>query len=247
MINLPNSTFICGIIRLINKDLSVTTIEKIKLTWLIKYSIDQVIALDSEFDETIENDNEEYQTETSIVQTRLRAWVEMPLIPNKKRFIILSILFSVIELIGILVITYAFINQYELGLFDFSIFIMAPFTGLALSYFVENHKEATGISAINASSSILISLVIYILVKYYRAFPVELTLNPITHFGIPLGFIIVQIAVAFTIARVRNLYRRYGDSTQPRKSDEAMIAELKRSRISRGLEEPEEATEDNSK
>lgn len=177
------------------------------------------------------------ENEEISVKSRLDYWKELNMMPNKKRFIILSVVFSIIEFAGLLIIAYSFIGSYEKGLFDFAIFLMAPFTGLAVSYFVENQKEALGISAINSTTSIIISLVIFILVEYFLAFPVEFQFSYITYLGIPILFILIQMVVAFTMARVRALYHRYGDSSRVRKSDQALIDELKENRIKRGFEE----------
>lgn len=185
-----------------------------------------------------EDDIEEnFEDEEIPRKSRLDYWKELQMMPNKKRFIILTVVFSIIELAGLFIIAYAFLGSFEKGLYDFAIFLMAPFTGLAVSYFVENQKEAIGISTINATTSIIISLVVFILVEYFLAFPVPLQLSPITHLGIPFLFIIIQIAVAFTMSRVRALYNRYGDSSRARESDQALIDELKENRMHIDLEE----------
>jgi hypothetical protein len=176
-------------------------------------------------------------TEESSIKTRFKYFKELQMMPNKKRFIILSVVFSIIELAGLFIIAYSFLNSFENGLYDFAIFLMAPFTGLAISYFVENQKEAIGISTINATTSIVISLVIFILVEHFLAFPVPFQFSYITHLGIPVLFILIQIAVAFTMSRVRSLYQKYGDSSHVRESDLAMIEELKEDRRRRGLED----------
>ena len=81
-------------------------------------------------------------------------------------------------------------------------------------------------------------MICVILVQYYFDYPTPLNITVLL-FGIPAIFILVQMAVAFTMARVRVLYSKYGDSSIPRESDEAMIAELKKSRQERGLEQME--------
>jgi hypothetical protein len=192
--------------------------------------------LDEELEETVE----------SSIKTRFEYFKELQMMPDKKRFIILSVVFSIVELAGLFIIAYSFLNSFENGLYDFAIFMMAPFTGLAISYFVENQKEAIGISAINATTSIVISLVIFILIEHFLAFPVPFQFSPITHIGIPILFILIQIVIAFTMSRVRSLYQRYGDSTYARKSDQAMIEELKEDRRRRGLEDFNEEDIDKS-
>ena len=120
-------------------------------------------------------------------------------------------------------------------MYDFGVFIICPTLGLAISYFVENKKEALAVSAINATTSVVISLLCVILIQNFLEYPQPLTIT-ILLFGIPAIFILIQIAIAFTMARVRVLYNKYGDSSIPRDSDEAMIAELQQSRMERGLE-----------
>ncbi|NHJ46232.1 MAG: hypothetical protein FK733_00455 [Asgard group archaeon] len=198
--------------------------------------------MEAESVETIDNieDIEDEEVVEKVSSTWLESWNKLPMIPNKKRFIVLSIVFSVLELAGLFIIAYAFLGVYPTGLFAFAIFMMAPFTGLALSYFIENKKEAVGISTINAVSSILIYCIIHILLQQFLFFPVNLEFHALTHIGIPLIFMLIQILIAFTMTRVRSLYGRYGDSSKVRKSDQAMIDELRANRIARGIEEPEE-------
>ncbi|NHK31037.1 MAG: hypothetical protein FK730_06770 [Asgard group archaeon] len=192
---------------------------------------------DQETTPDINLEDEFEDTEKSSIKTRWEYWKELQIMPNKKRFIILSVVFSIVELAGLFIIAYSFLGSFENGLYDFAIFLMAPFTGLAVSYFVVNQKEAIGISTINATTSIVISLVIFILVEHFLAFPVPFQFSPITHLGIPILFILIQIAVAFTMSRVRSLYQKYGDSSSVRESDQAMIDELKEDRERRGLKE----------
>ena len=121
------------------------------------------------------------------------------------------------------------------GMYDFGVFIICPTVGLAISYFVESKKEAVAISAINAITSVSISLLCVILVQNFLEYPEPLVITVLL-FGIPAIFILIQIAIAFTMARVRVLFGKYGDSSIPRDSDEAMIAELRQSRRERGLD-----------
>ncbi len=191
-------------------------------------------------DEDITVDDEEVAERKSTIDS----WKNLKFMPNKKRFIILSILFSVLELAGLLIFAYSLITEdFPTGLYDFGLFILAPSFGLILSYFVENKKEAIAISSINGGSSIFISLIIYIITEATLEFPDSLNVS-FFFFGIPVMMLLVQIAVAYTMARVRRLYYRYGDSTEYRDSDEAMIKELRESRIKRGIElEPKEDQE----
>lgn len=169
---------------------------------------------------------------------RKASWKEQKYIPNKKRFIILSIVFSVIQLTALLLFAFVLKDSEGRGMYDFGVFIICPIIGLAISYFVENKKEALAVSAINATTSVVISLLCVILIQNFLEYPQPLTIKPLL-FGIPAIFILIQIAIAFTMARVRVLYNKYGDSSIPRDSDEAMIAELRQSRRERGLEAAE--------
>jgi len=167
-------------------------------------------------------------------------WNELQFIPNKKRFLILAILFSALQITGIIAFTFGFLNRYEEGLFDFGIFIFAPFTGLAISYLVESKKEAVAVSAVVGGISISISLIVYVIFESTLGIPQPLEFNVYTLIAIPLVFYLLEIALAFTLARIRGIYRQIGDSTIPRDSDKAMIEELRQNRIARGLEEPHE-------
>ncbi|MCF2143883.1 MAG: hypothetical protein K9W42_09300 [Candidatus Heimdallarchaeota archaeon] len=192
---------------------------------------------------TLEPEVPEAEKEKSM----LPKWADLEFVPNKKRFIILTIVFSVLQIAGILAFTYGFLNRYEQGLFDFGIFIFAPFTGLAISYLVENKKEAVGVSAIVGAIAIISSLVVYIIVEVTLGIPQPFEFNVYTVIAIPIVFYLLEIALTYTLARIRGIYRRIGDSSIPRESDEALIAELRKSRIERGLEEPpieEAATEE---
>lgn len=175
------------------------------------------------------------QEEEAEESMRKASWKEQKYIPNKKRFIILSIVFSVIQLTALLLFAFVLKDSEGRGMYDFGVFIICPIIGLAISYFVENKKEALAVSAINATTSVVISLLCVILIQKFLAYPETLVIKPLL-FGIPAIFILIQIAIAFTMARVRVLYNKYGDSSIPRDSDEAMIAELRQSRKERGLE-----------
>ena len=191
---------------------------------------------DLQLDEELNEEDEE---------SRRTSWKNQKYIPNKKRFIILSIVFSVIQLTALLLFAFVFKDDQGRGLYDLGIFIICPAIGLSVSYLVENKKEAIAVSTINGITSVSISLICVILVQYYLEYPIPLSITVLL-FGIPAIFILVQIAVAFTMARVRVLYSKYGDSSIPRASDEAMITELKKSRQERGLEpiEVEDKLED---
>lgn len=190
---------------------------------------DPVLVQNEEIEEDILHEEE---TEESM---RKASWKEQKYIPNKKRFIILSIVFSVIQLTALLLFAFVLKDSEGRGMYDFGVFIICPIIGLAISYFVENKKEALAVSAINATTSVVISLLFVILIQNFLEYPQPLTIKPLL-FGIPAIFILIQIAIAFTMARVRVLYNKYGDSSIPRDSDEAMIAELRQSRRERGLE-----------
>ena len=173
--------------------------------------------------------------EEIVESARKASWKEQKYIPNKKRFIILSIVFSVIQLTTLLLFAFVFKGSEGRGMYDFGVFIFCPAMGLAISYFVGNKKEALAVSAINATTSVSISLLCLILVQKFLEYPEPLEIFPLL-FGIPAIFILIQIAIAFTMARVRVLFGKYGDSSIPRDSDEAMIAELRESRKERGLD-----------
>jgi len=176
--------------------------------------------------------------EEAVEDKRKASWKEQKYIPNKKRFIILSIVFTVIQLTVLLLFAFVLGDSEGRGMYDFGVFIICPTIGLAVSYFVANKKEALAVSSINAITSVSISLLCLILVQKFLAYPEPLEIYPLL-FGIPVIFILVQIAIAFTMARVRVLYYKYGDSTIPREGDEAMITELRESRKERGLETEE--------
>lgn len=185
--------------------------------------------------EALEEEEEEIEAKSSVP-----SWKDLPFIPNKKRFIILTSVFSVIEFAGMIIFTYAFLGSFKGGLWDLGLFLMPPFTGVAIAYFVSQKKEAVAVSLINALSSIVLFMIIFLSIDYAYQVPTGVTDLSWYDFLIPLFMIFVQVAIAFTIARLRNIYRYYGDASITRKSDEAMITELKESRRKRGLEQPEE-------
>ncbi len=183
--------------------------------------------------------DDELQLEEELEEdSKKTSWKNQKYIPSKKRFIILSIVFTIIQLTILLLFAFVFKDDEGNGLYDLGIFIICPAIGLAISYIVENKKEAIAVSAVNGFTSVAISLTCLILVQYYLDYPTPLNIT-VFLFGIPAIFILVQIAVAFTMARVRVLYSKYGDSSISRASDEAMIEELKKSRQERGLEQLE--------
>jgi len=201
--------------------------------WIIALSeTDLALEQNEEIEEDILKDEEAKET------ARKASWKEQKYIPNKKRFIILTVVFSVIQLTALLLFAFVLKDSEGRGMYDFGVFIICPTIGLAISYFVENKKEALAVSAINATSSVFISLLCVILIQKFLAYPETLVIRFLL-FGIPAIFIAIQIAIAFTMARVRVLYNKYGDSSIPRDSDEAMIAELRESRKERGLETDE--------
>ncbi|NHJ86491.1 MAG: hypothetical protein FK734_13585, partial [Asgard group archaeon] len=155
------------------------------------------------------------------------SWKELESFPNKKRFIILSIVITIIELAGFMVFAYAFsTEQFEGGLFDFGLLIMAAFSGLIISYIVTNKKEALITSATNGAISIIIAVIIYTLTTKYLANPESLEID-FYYFGIPIVSLLVQMVIAFTVTRTRQLYYRYEKTGgKPLKRDEEMIKEL---------------------
>ena len=190
---------------------------------------DQEIKQANEEEEFLDDEEDEETSSTP-------KWTDLPFIPNKKRFNILTAVFTVVEFAGMIIFTYAFLNAYEEGLWDLGLFLMPPFTGVAIAYFVENRKEAVAVSMINAIASIVPFMIIFLSVEAAYGIPTGVTEMSWWDFVIPLGMIAIQVAIAFTIARLRNIYRYYGDSSYTRESDEAMITELKHSRRKRGLE-----------
>jgi len=192
--------------------------------------------IDEDLDE--EELDEEYEEveEQSIVPR----WKDLSYIPNKKRFIILTTVFSAVELIGMIILTYAFLGSFEGGLWDLGLFLMPPFTGVAIAYFVSHQKEAVAVSFVNAITSVIIFWIIFLSVEAAYGVPKPIGELEALDYIIPIAMILIQVVIAFTIARLRNLYRYYGDATNARASDEAMIKELKQNRIERGLETPTE-------
>ncbi|MHA1739618.1 MAG: hypothetical protein ACTSXA_01205 [Candidatus Heimdallarchaeota archaeon] len=195
---------------------------------------EQIIDEDLDEEELDEEEEEE-------VQSIVPRWKDLSYIPNKKRFIILTTVFSAVEFAGMIILTYAFLGSFDEGLWDLGLFLMPPFTGVAIAYFVSQQKEAVAVSFVNAVSSIVLFYIIFISVASTSEIPAPL--GDLTWYElvlIPLAMIALQVVIAFTIARLRNLYRYYGDATNARASDEAMIKELKQNRIERGLETPTE-------
>ncbi|MHA1367036.1 MAG: hypothetical protein ACTSP5_11570, partial [Candidatus Heimdallarchaeota archaeon] len=182
---------------------------------------EQIIDEDLDEEELDEEEEEE-------VQSIVPRWKDLSYIPNKKRFIILTTVFSAVEFAGMIILTYAFLGSFDEGLWDLGLFLMPPFTGVAIAYFVSQQKEAVAVSFVNAVSSIVLFYIIFISVASTSEIPAPL--GDLTWYElvlIPLAMIALQVVIAFTIARLRNLYRYYGDATNARASDEAMIKELK--------------------
>ena len=183
----------------------------------------------------IDDFKEEPIEETSEKQNAGKTWDEMKFIPNKKRFNILAIVITLIELGGLFIFAFAFPDSREIGLNILGLLLVPPFMGVVVSYFVEHKKEAFAISLVNAAASILPYMITHSLIE---VFVYSAELLDIYYFLFPFLGIGLQVAVAFTMSRVRNLYRMYGDPDVERETDEAMIAELRESRVKRGLEEP---------
>lgn len=192
---------------------------------------DPIIEQEEDIDENLILDEEEESE-------RRKSWKNQKYIPNKKRFIILSIVFTIIQLTALLLFAFVFKDLDGNGMYDLGVFVICPAIGLSVSYLVENKKEALAVSSINAITSVSISLLCLILIQKFLAYPTPLEIYAL-FFGIPAIFICVQIALAFTMARVRVLYRKYGDSSIARDGDEAMIEELRKSRKERGLDSEE--------
>jgi hypothetical protein len=197
--------------------------------------IDDVLAEEDIDEDTLDEEGEE--------QSVVPKWKDLSYIPNKKRFIILTSVFSVVELAGMIILAYAFLGSFEGGLWDLGLFLMPPFTGVAIAYFVVDQKEAVAVSFVIAITSIVIFWIIFLSVEAAYNIPQAIGALTWLDYIIPIAMILIQVVIAFTIARLRNIYRYYGDSTYARESDEAMIEELKQSRINRGLETPEEDDE----
>ncbi|MFW9924174.1 MAG: hypothetical protein ACFFDW_12895 [Candidatus Thorarchaeota archaeon] len=189
-----------------------------------------------------DNDKEEKPQKRKSLEP---SWDELKFLPNKKRFLLLALIIGTIEIAGLFILAYPLSNP-ELDLSQLGLFLFPPFMGALLAYFVQDKKEAVGISAVNALSSIVPFMLIFTLVELFAGPEPRIILN-VYYFMFPILGIIAQILIAFTITRMRVLYRMYGDSSIPREEDEAMIAELKESRIKRGLESPEESINNNEK
>lgn len=184
-------------------------------------------------DEDLDQDTLDDESEE---KPNVPSWSTLPYIPNKKRFIILTTVFSVVELTGMLILAYAFLGSFQGGLWDLGLFLMPPFTGVAIAYFVKHQKEAVAVSFVNAITSIVIFWIIFLSVEASYSIPEAIGALTWLDYVIPIAMIFIQVAIAYTISRLRNIYRYYGDSSIARESDEAMIAELKESRRQRGLE-----------
>ncbi|MHA1557094.1 MAG: hypothetical protein ACTSPM_09195, partial [Candidatus Heimdallarchaeota archaeon] len=133
---------------------------------------------------------------------------------------------------------YAFSNSTVGGMHELGLLLLPPFLGVLIAYFVQNKKEAVGLSSLNAVASIIPFMIIYSIIET-QIRPETFVVN-IFFFLFPLLGMAFQVAAAYTISRTRTLYRLYGDPDVPRETDEAMIAELRESRIKRGLESPPE-------
>jgi len=159
------------------------------------------------------------------------SWNELKFIPNKKRFILLTTIITAIEIAGLFIFAYPVTKSFGQDLTDLGLFLLPPFTGAFIAYFVQDKKEAISVSCINACASIIPFMLIFTLVSF-NPLP-----NTALYYLIPILAILIQIAVAFTIARMRSIYRAYGDSKIKRESDEVMIKELQVRRQERGLEQ----------
>ena len=164
-----------------------------------------------------------------------KKWDELQFIPNKRRFIILTIVGTILELAGLFIFAYAFPNAREIGMNILGLLLVPPFLGVLISYFVQDKKEGFAVSIVNAVASVLPFMITHSLIE---VFVYSAQLNDVLYFLFPILGIALQVIVAYTMSRVRNLYKMYEDPTISRESDEAMIAELRKSRIRRGLEEP---------
>jgi len=85
---------------------------------------------DLQLDEELNEEDEE---------SRRTSWKNQKYIPNKKRFIILSIVFSVIQLTALLLFAFVFKDDQGRGLYDLGIFIICPAIGLSVSYLSPVH------------------------------------------------------------------------------------------------------------
>ncbi len=191
----------------------------------------------NDFIETIDNDTNEPVDDKLEIKNPVKSWDELKFIPNKKRFIILTIVMSLVEIGGFFIFAYAFYNSVGDGMHVLGLLLLPPLLGVLIAYFVQDKKEAVGISSINAVASIIPFMIIYSLIETL-IFPERLFEVNIYFFLFPLLGLAFQVTAAYTISRTRTLYRLYGNPDIPRETDEAMIAELKQSRIERGLESP---------
>ena len=182
--------------------------------------------------ETENSDDSQSVDESNEKQTS-QPEIKLKFMPNKKRFIILSVIFSIIELTGLLIFAYSFTKTFEGSLYEFGIFIIAPFTAVALSYFCDNKKEALAISSINAFSSLIIYTIIFIIVEKFVEFPEQLEFNYLSFIGIPLVFACLQVAVAYSLVRFRKLLSTYSDSKRLHVGDKELIEDLQKNRENR--------------
>ncbi|MBD3190108.1 MAG: hypothetical protein GF308_05670 [Candidatus Heimdallarchaeota archaeon] len=185
------------------------------------------------------NIQEENTTSTQESSFKIR-WDEI--IVNRKRFRLLTIIFTLIELILLCIITFAFISEENpRGYHPLGLFLIPPFVGAAIAYFVDNAKEAMVIGTINATAAIIpfdVGYIIYDLL-FTTGQPTSREVF-FEYIGLPILMILIQIAVAITVARTKTTLRQYESSGQKAR-DEALIEELKESRRRRGLEPyPEE-------
>ena len=199
-------------------------------------------AQNNDFKETIDTDAIELVDEESETKSPVKSWDELKFIPNKKRFTIIAIVITLIEIGGFFTFAYAFSNSTVGGMHELGLLLLPPFLGVLIAYFVQDKKEAVGLSSLNAVASIIPFMIIYSIIETQLR-PETFVVN-IFFFLFPLLGMAFQVAAAYTISRTRTLYRLYGDPDVPRETDEAMIAELKESRIRRGLESPPEENSD---
>lgn len=197
----------------------------------------------NDFIETNDTDTNEPVDEKSESKSPEKSWDELQFIPNKKRFTILAIVISLVEMGGFFIFAYAFSNSTVGGIHELGLLLLPPMLGLVIAYIVQDKKEAVGISTVNAVASIIPFMIIYSLIETLIFPEIEFVVD-VVFFLMPLLGMAFQVAAAYTISRTRTLYRLYGDPDVPRETDEAMIAELKESRIKRGLESlPEERSD----
>lgn len=195
------------------------------------------------FIETNDIDTNEPVDEKSEIKSPVKSWDELKFIPNKKRFTILAIVITLVEIGGFFIFAYAFSKSIGDGMYVLGLLLLPPSLGVFIAYFVQDKKEAVGVSSVNAVASIIPFMIIYSLIETQFFPEIPFVVNAF-FFLFPLLGMGFQVAAAYTISRTRTLYRLYGDPDVPRETDEAMIAELKESRIKRGLEPfPEEKSD----